>query len=88
MHGPFTHLKEEDVLAYLESKTGDGLNDNDLLWKLIYIAAKWKGRLRSVEGISNPHGPEASIVDLLLRGTSGPSLEKLTFPQHIGKLLW
>jgi hypothetical protein len=36
------------------------------LWDLISIASKWKGRLRSAEGVSNPNDPEAEVVNLLL----------------------
>ncbi len=68
--GPLNSSNDNDVLLHLESKSGVGEKDSQLLWNLIHIAARWKGRLRSVEGISDPNGPEAAIVNLLLQDQS------------------
>ena len=65
---PFPLLAESDVDVnlMLESMSGNKDSDGELLWNLISIASKWKGRLRSAEGVSNPNGPEAEVVNLLL----------------------
>ena len=42
-------------------------DSSDLLWQLVAIAAKSKGRLRSDEGLSDESGPEAAIIELLLQ---------------------
>jgi len=68
--GPLNSSNDDDVLSYLESESKGGNKDSQLLWNLIHIAARWKGRLRSVEGVSNPNGPEAAIVNLLLQDQS------------------
>jgi hypothetical protein len=61
---PFNLSDESAVLNYVESKTRD--EKEDLLWKLIAIAAKSSGRLRSDEGVMDNSSPESSIVKLLL----------------------
>jgi hypothetical protein len=65
---PSPLLAESDaaVKLMLESMSGDKYSDSELLWNLISIASRWKGRLRSAEGVANPNGPEAAVVDLLL----------------------
>lgn len=72
--GPLNNSNDKDVLKYLESESTRGKKDTQLLWNLIHIAARWKGRLRSVEGVSDPNGPEAAIVNLLLQDQSQPNV--------------
>jgi hypothetical protein len=67
---PFINCPDPEVLSYLEEKSGECQTDNELLWNLVSIAARWKGRLRSADGITNPDGPEATVVNLLLRSES------------------
>ena len=63
--GPLNLGEESAVLAYIESKVIN--TPDDLLWKLIEIAAKSKGRLRSDEGVSEKSSPESAIVKILLQ---------------------
>ncbi len=76
MFGPLISMSDEEVFSYLESKSGEGLDDKELLWKLIEITARWKGRLRSAEGISDPNGPEAAIVNMLLQNDTENLIEQ------------
>jgi hypothetical protein len=60
--GPFTLCDDSLVVEYIESK----VKTADILWQLISVAAKSKGRLRSDDGVADRASPEASIVELLL----------------------
>eukprot|EP00559_Dactyliosolen_fragilissimus_P008136 CAMPEP_0184872466 /NCGR_PEP_ID=MMETSP0580-20130426/41303_1 /TAXON_ID=1118495 /ORGANISM="Dactyliosolen fragilissimus" /LENGTH=1076 /DNA_ID=CAMNT_0027375267 /DNA_START=19 /DNA_END=3250 /DNA_ORIENTATION=- len=66
---PLGVCSDTEVLSHLQHKAGHVDNDSELLWSLIFFAAKWKGRLRSAGGISDPNGPEAAILKLLLQET-------------------
>jgi hypothetical protein len=70
--GPLNSSDDSFALSYIERKVEH--NPEDLLWQLILIAAKSKGRLRSDEGVGDNFGPEASIVELLLRDGEGPHI--------------
>ena len=85
--GPLNSINDSEVFSYLTKKAGEERSDSELLWKLIYIAARWKGRLRSAEGISNPNGPEAAIVDLLLKNNNENTCESLSYFSENGELL-
>jgi len=63
--GPLNAAPDASVMSYIERKAQCG--QTDMLWQLILIAAKSKGRLRSDDGVKNKDGPEAAIVKLLLR---------------------
>jgi hypothetical protein len=60
--GPFTLCDDAVVTEYIMSKA----QSEDILWQLIAIAVKAKGRLRSDYGVVDRSGPEAAIVKLLL----------------------
>ena len=76
--GPLNMGDEIAVMAYIESKA-----QSDLLWKLISVAAKSKGRLRSVEGVQNAASPESAIVQILLE--DGPKTAPCTPGKQNGK---
>ena len=63
--GPLNSTEENIVRSYVEMKVSS--NPEDLLWHLILIAAKSKGRLRSDDGVSDVNSPESAVVELLLR---------------------
>ena len=63
--GPFDGSSSSAVMSYIEKKAEAG--PSYLLWRLILIAARSKGRLRSDDGGKNEDGPEAAIVNLLLQ---------------------
>ena len=81
---PFVDLSDDDVLKFIEGKCGEEKTDEQLLWNLISIAARWKGRLRSAEGYKNPSSVEASIVALLLRSRD-ISFSNLISPSYVCK---
>jgi len=81
---PLNSCSDTQVMTQLKQKAGEGKTDNELLWSLIFIAAKWKGRLRSHGGFSDPHGPESAIVDLLLRDAPEDDSSVIDLPQHKG----
>ena len=62
--GPLTTADEDKVFTYIEKKVSS--NPDDLLWHLVLIAAKSKGRLRSEDGALDASGPDSAIVELLL----------------------
>jgi hypothetical protein len=62
--GPLNSSADEFVFSYIKRKVES--QPEDLLWHLILIAAKSKGRLRSVEGVADRSSPEAAVVELLL----------------------
>ena len=75
---PLINLSEEDALKLIEQKAKSALETSEnecdgaaLLWKLVQIAARFKGRLKSSNGASDPNSPESAIVSLLL-GDGGP----------------
>ena len=71
--GPLNSADENIVRSYVEMKVSS--NPEDLLWHLILIAAKSKGRLRSDDGVSDANSPESAVVELLLRdNTSSPGV--------------
>jgi hypothetical protein len=80
---PLNGLTDSEVLSHLEEKSGDRKTDPQLLWSLLSVAATWKGRLRSADGFSDPNGPEAAIVNLLLGEDSNESFK--TLPKLSGK---
>jgi hypothetical protein len=63
--GPLNSGDEFAVLAYIDSRI-EAAKD-DLLWKLIAIAAKSKGRLRSDDGVIDKSSPESAIIEVLLK---------------------
>lgn len=88
---PLIKSSDQEVLSKIKRKTMPGADDNGngeetgakLLWSLIYIAAKWNGRLKCSAGISDPRGPEAAIVSLLLGDEGkdgGAQRDTLAFP--------
>ena len=83
--GPMINYSDSEVLTRLEKRGGLCNTDNELLWNLVAIAARWKGSLRSADGYSNKNGPEAAIVDLLLRNENSLSLGSLISSSFIGK---
>ena len=77
---PLLSESDVDVNLMLEAMSGDKCSDNELLWNLISIASRWKGILRSTEGVANPNSPEAAVVSLLLNSSyelPNPSLTDL-----------
>ena len=84
LNGPFVNFSESEVLQHLKQKSGQCKTDNELLWNLVAIAARWKGSLRSADGYSNKNGPEAAIVDLLLRNENIISDDSSMSPIFIG----
>ena len=62
--GPLAMSHRDDVINYIDSRVEE--NPNDLLWNLIQIAKKSKGRFRSDEGVGDESSPEYAIVQLLL----------------------
>ena len=83
---PFVNCPDAEVLSYLKEKSSGCSTDNELLWNLVSIAARWKGRLRSADGISNPDGPEATVVNLLLRSEYSMPAQKLISLSVEGKV--
>ncbi len=85
--GPLNSCEESVVMRYLEGRATE--KSEDLLWSLILIAARSKGRLRSDEGVRNPDGPEAAIVNLLLSDNNnnvGVGTKGVTaFTSQVGK---
>ena len=73
--GPLNSCEDGAVLEHIGSKaTVESSNEgpsHDLLWSLVLIAAKSKGRLRSDDGVRNPRSPESGVISLLLDDTSG-----------------
>ena len=65
INGPLNSSAAMCVMSYIAEKVVE--EKEDLLWNLISIAAKSKGRLRSDEGVSESSSPEAAIIELLLR---------------------
>jgi WW domain len=63
INGPLALCKDSDVISFFEHKA----DSSDLLWQLVAIAARSKGRLRSDEGLSDESSPEAAIIELLLQ---------------------
>ena len=78
IHGPLRKADDEKVNSYLFH------HESDLLWKLIQIASKAQGRLRSLNGVSDPSTPESKIVKLLLSILSKEQANN----EHQGKLRW
>ena len=71
--GPLNTADDEKVFSYIEMKVSS--NPEDLLWQLVLIAAKSKGRLRSEDGALDASSPDSAIVGLLLGDdTSSPSV--------------
>ena len=74
IHGPLNTAEEGAVEAYIGSKceeggsTGTGMNESDMLWRIVQIASECRGRLRSDEGVTDPSSPESAIIKLLLSG--------------------
>jgi WW domain len=68
--GPLSTSCAQSVEAYIEGKTEE--KPADLLWRLIHIVAKSKGRIRSQSGIANSNSPEAAIVELMLKDGTMP----------------
>ena len=64
--GPLNTASTASVKAFIASKTAKD-KEEDLLWHLIEIVTKSKGRIRSSQGVDDPGSPESSIVDILLR---------------------
>lgn len=62
---PMITMHETEAYQRIEEKASSE-NNASLLWNLILIASKWNGRLRSINGPSDPNSPEAAIVQLLL----------------------
>jgi hypothetical protein len=64
---PFIFSDDSEVLSFLACKAKDGNTDSEMLWKLILIAANFKGRLRSSSGSSTVTvTPESAIVNILI----------------------
>jgi len=72
--GPFTPCDDSAVIEYINSK---GKSD-DMLWQLISIAARSRGRLRSEYGVVDKSSPEAAIVNLLLGDSACGGLKVAT----------
>jgi len=79
---PLNSRSDTEVMTQIKQKAGEGKTDSELLWSLIFIAARWNGRLRSTLGYSDPHGPEAAIVNLLLRDAPENDSGVVGLPQH------
>jgi hypothetical protein len=63
IRGPLAAAPSENVQSYISSRAGS--SPDDLLWGLIDITARSKGRLRSKDGTSDSLGPLEAIVQLL-----------------------
>jgi len=70
LKGPMATCSDTDILSYLKEKAGKEKDDYEILWSLTFIAARWKGKLRSANGPSDRTGPEAAIIQLLLQDES------------------
>jgi hypothetical protein len=63
IQGPLAAAPSENVQSYISSRAGN--SPDDLLWGLIDITARSKGRLRCKDGSTDSLGPLESIVQLL-----------------------
>lgn len=70
--GPLLAADDAAVFGYVQSQAA---TKNDLLWKLIEIASKSNGRLRSDSVVGDPQSPEAAVVDALLMGSEGMKVD-------------
>ena len=61
---PMITMDEAEAYSRIEEKASQ--ENGSLLWNLILIAAKWNGRLRSINGPSDKNSPESAIIQLLL----------------------
>jgi len=62
---PLVDMSEAEAFQRIQEEL---TNDDSLLWNLIFIAAKFRGCLRSINGPSDPNSPESAIVEVLLAG--------------------
>ncbi|KAL7561967.1 hypothetical protein ACA910_022522 [Epithemia clementina (nom. ined.)] len=62
--GPLHKADDQNVKAFMGKM--ESMTKTDMLWRLISIAAQSKGRLRSLNGVSDPNSPETAVVQLLL----------------------
>uniref|UniRef100_A0A6S8TR00 Protein transport protein sec16 n=1 Tax=Chaetoceros debilis TaxID=122233 RepID=A0A6S8TR00_9STRA len=65
--GPLIDCTDADVLKLLDERSGSCSTDKERLWKLVSIAARWRGRIRSTDGLANPDGPDAAVINVLLQ---------------------
>jgi hypothetical protein len=66
---------EFDVVNYIDFKAKE--EPGDLLWNLIQIGKKSKGRFRSDEGVGDESSPEFAIVELLLGSSQAAHMSKV-----------
>lgn len=69
--GPLSRYDDEAFVKYLkvlEQEENDGM-----LWKLLHIAYRNQGKLRSEAGFDDPESPEREIVELLLTSSEEQS---------------
>jgi Sec23-binding domain of Sec16/WW domain len=62
--GPLIQSSNVAVQFYVDRKSALGV---DLLWSLVSLASKSKGKLRSSRGVADPTTPQARIVERLLQ---------------------
>jgi hypothetical protein len=65
--GPLNEMDPKLVSSYIQTRASEN-NGVDLLWNLIRVASHSNGRLRSEDGVSNPHSPEAAVLEIILSG--------------------
>ena len=76
---PMITMDETEAYRIIEEKATT--ENAGLLWNLILIAARWNGRLRSINGANDRNSPEFEIVSLLLdsgKGCAMPSPMKMS----------
>lgn len=79
---PMITMNETEAFQRIEAKASS--ENGSLLWNLILIAAKWNGRLRSINGPNDPNSPEAAIVRLLLDSDNKDQQHTMPSPMKIG----